>query len=112
MSGIDIAKNETFIGGAMIQLTHYDDGKGKYQSHEVSLKVPHGVNNKKLNSYIEYDFSEITGYGETKEEALNDFMKKFNYMLDEWQAFANMLNNTNVITNNMLEVDCVGHEVE
>ena len=96
----------------MIQLTHYDDGKGKYQSHEVSLKVPHGVNNKKLNSYIEYDFSEITGYGETKEEALNDFMKKFNYMLNEWQEFANMLNDTNVVTDNMLEVDCVGHEIK
>ena len=96
----------------MIQLTHYDDGKGKYQSHEVSLKVPHGINNQEIHSCIEYDFSEITGYGETKEEALNDFMKKFNYMLDEWQAFANMLNNTNVVTDNMLEVDCTGHEVK
>ena len=91
----------------MIQLTHYDDGKSKYQSHEVSLNVPHGVNNKELHSYVEYDFSEITGYGETKEEALHDFMNKFNYMLDEWQAFAHMLNETNVITDNMLEVDCV-----
>ena len=96
----------------MIQLTHYDDGKGKYQSHEVGLKVPHGINNQGLCSYIEYDFSEITGYGETKEEALNDFMKKFNYMLDECQAFAHMLNETNVITDNMLEVDCTGHEVK
>lgn len=96
----------------MIQLTHYDDGKGKYQSHEVSLKVPHGINNQELHSYIEYDFSEITGYGETKKEALNDFVNKFNYMLDEWQAFANMLNETNVIVDNMLEVDCTGHEVK
>lgn len=96
----------------MIQLTHYDDGKEKYQSHEVSLKVPYNVKSKRLNTYIEYDFSEITGYGETKEEALNDFMKKFNYMLDEWKAFANMLNETNVITDNILEVDCVGHEVK
>lgn len=96
----------------MIQLTHYNDGKEKYQSHEVSLKVPYGINSKRFNAYIEYDFSEITGYGETKEEALNDFMNKFNYMLDEWQAFANMLNDTNVVTDNMLEVDCVGHEVE
>ena len=37
----------------MIQLTHYDDGKGKYQSHEVGLKVPHGINNQELCSYIE-----------------------------------------------------------
>ncbi len=95
----------------MIQLTHYDDGKGKYQSHGVSLDVPHGVHNKRLNAYIEYDFSEITGYGETKEEALNDFKIKFNYILDEWKAFADMLNETNVITDNMLEVDCVGKEV-
>lgn len=96
----------------MIQLTHYDDGKCKYQSHEVNLKVPHGVNNKRLNAYIEYDFSEITGYGETKEEALNDFADKFNYMLNEWQAFANILNETNVIVDNMLEVDCTGREVK
>ncbi|MBM6685486.1 hypothetical protein H9X90_05655 [Faecalicatena contorta] len=82
----------------MIQLTHYDDGKGKYQSHEVSLKVPHGTNNQELHSYIEYDFSEIIGYGETKEEALNNFVNKFNYMLDEWQAFANMLNEASTIT--------------
>ena len=96
----------------MIQLTHYDDGKCKYQSHEVSLKIPHGINNQELHSYIEYDFSEIIGYRETKEEALNDFMNKFNYMLDEWQAFANMLNDTNVITDNILEVDCTGHEIK
>ena len=96
----------------MIQLTHYNDGKEKYQSHEVSLKVPHGINSKRFNTYIEYNFSEITGYGETKEEALNDFMNKFNYMLYKWQAFANMLNDTNVVTDNMLEVDCVGHEVK
>lgn len=96
----------------MIQLTHYNDGKEKYQSHEVSLKVPHGINSKRFNAYIEYDFSEITGYGETKEEALNDFMNKFNYMLDEWQAFANMLNGANTITDNILEVDCTGNEVK
>ena len=96
----------------MIQLTHYNDGKEKHQSHEVSLKVPHGINSKRFNAYIEYDFSEITGYGETKEEALNDFMNKFNYMLDEWQAFANMLNDTNVITDNILEVDCTEHEIK
>ncbi len=96
----------------MIQLTHYDDGKGKYQSHEVGLKVPHGVYNKNIRSYIEYDFSEITGYGETKEEALNDFINKFNYILDEWKTFANMLNSTNMIIDNMLEVDYAGNEVE
>lgn len=96
----------------MIQLTHYNDGKEKYQSHEVRLKVPHGINSKKINAYIEYDFSEITGYGETKEEAIDDFINKFNYILDEWNAFAKMLNETNVITDTMLEVDCVGHEVK
>lgn len=70
------------------------------------------LSSAKIKFKMDKDNNLLTAYGETKEEALNDFMKKFNYMLDEWQAFANMLNNTNVITDNMLEVDCVGHEVE
>lgn len=97
---------------SMIQLTHYDDGKGKYQSHEIGLNVPYGINNENLHSYVMYNLGEITGYGETKEEALDDFVNQFNYMLGEWNAFANMLNTTNVITDNILEVDCTGHEIK
>ena len=96
----------------MIQLTYYDDGKGNFRSHEVSVETPHCVWNDDLNDLIEYELTNIIGYGETEEEALHDFMNKFNYMLDEWQAFAHMLNETNVITDNMLEVDCAGHEVK
>lgn len=85
----------------MIKLKHYDDGKGKWQSHEISIAEDQFANFD-LGIYS-HDFSDIIGFGETKEEALDDFIRKFEYLLDEWKVFASLLLESNVVTDNIIE---------
>lgn len=73
----------------MINLTHYDDGKGKPQSHEISISETDFYNSEcDVFSHNPFD---ITGYGSTKEEATEDFKRKFEYVLAEWNAFGKLL---------------------
>ena len=87
----------------MIELTHYDDGKEKSQSHEVAI-IEHDFYNAYENVWSHNPF-DLCGYGETKEEAIEDFKKKFRYIMRELKAFEMMLLDTDVITNNIIEVD-------
>ena len=52
-----------------------------------------------------YNPFDMCGYGETKEEAIEDFKKKFRYIMRELKAFEMMLLDTDVITDNIMEVD-------
>lgn len=54
----------------------------------------------------------LIGYGETKEEALEDYKKKFGYVMDELRAFERMLFETDVLENSMVEVDAGGNEIK
>lgn len=61
-------------------LTHNDDGKGKWQSHNVSF-------------HEELDrFPYVDGYGFTKEEAFEDFKKNLNERLAKFTDFCNKVN--------------------
>lgn len=91
-------------------LIHHDDGKQKWQSHMV------GITEKDFYNY-EYDvfshnFMDLTGYGKTRNEALEDFKRKFRYLLDEWNAFAKLLLDSDVVENKMIEVDCFCEPIE
>lgn len=55
-----------------------------------------------------YNPFDITGYGVTKEEAIEGFKNKFKYIMRELKAFEMMLLDINVITDSIIEVDCVG----
>ena len=57
----------------MIELTHYDDGKKNFQSHEVSIKEKCFYNAK--YDVTSHNIFDLIGYGETKEEALEDYQK-------------------------------------
>ena len=92
----------------MINLTHYDDGKGKLQSHEVSISETDYYNSE--YDVFSHDPFDITGYGSTKEEAMEDFKRKFEYVLAEWNAFGKMLFNP-AIQLNTIEVDCLGKSI-
>lgn len=94
----------------MIELTHYDDGKKKFQSHEVSIKEQYFYNAK--YDVTSHNVFSLIGYGETKEEALEDYKKKFGYVMDNLRAFERMLFETDVIENNMVEVDASGNEIK
>ena len=91
---------------SMIELIHYDDSKEKSQSHEVAI-IEYDFYNAYENVWSHNPF-DLCGYGETKEEAIEDFKKKFRYIMRELKAFEMMLLDTDVITDNIIEVDCEG----
>lgn len=94
----------------MINLVHCDDGKGKWRSHEISLKEDDFYNAEYgLFSINPFD---VMGYGATKEEALKDFMKKMDYILREWEAFEKILFCMDILTDNIKEVDAFGNYIE
>ena len=93
-----------------INIAHYDDGKQKWQSHEVYLKEKDFYNTEyDINSH---DIFTVIGYGETKEEALKDFKRKIEYLFKELKALETMIFETDVLENNMIEVDYAGNEVK
>ena len=97
----------------MIKLGHNDDKKGKWRSHTIS--VLDDYNNYELGIYsgiYSHNPLEINGYGATKEEALEDFMKKFSYVMEQLNEFETMLYDSNVITDNIVSIDAFGHEIK
>ena len=94
----------------MIKLVHYNDGKEKWQSHEIYLKEEAFYNDEfDLFSISPFD---VSGYGATKEEALKDFMRKMEHVFIEWKAIKELLFNTNELTDNMVEINYWGKEVK
>ena len=94
-----------------MKLAHYDDGKQKYQSHEIFLKEDDDFYCKKFNLFS-HDISDIRGYGETKEEALEDCKNKLDWLFEEYKALEKMIYESDVLENSMIEVDCFGKELQ
>lgn len=92
----------------MINLTHHNDEKGKFQSHEISISETDYYNSE-YDIYSHNPFA-ITGYGSTKEEAMEDFKRKFEYVLAEWNAFGRMLLNP-AVQLYVMEVDCLKKQI-
>ena len=97
----------------MIEMTYHNDHKEKWQSHEIKIRE-NGIFSAEADDVWVYshDPFDITGYCATKEEAIEDFKNKFRYIMREWKAFEMMLLDTNVITGNIIEVDCMGKELK
>jgi hypothetical protein len=91
----------------LLRLSYYNDGKEKSQSHEVTIADACPFYNSEYDIFSLNPF-DITGYGSTKEEALENFKRKFDYVIREWCAFGKMLFETDVIENDIVEVDCFG----
>ena len=94
----------------MIEMTHNDDHKEKWQSHTISIR-----DNDFFNATIgvfSHNPLDVNGYGATKEEAVEDFKNKFKYVMEELRAFETMLFDTDVITDNIIEVDCMGKPIK
>lgn len=92
----------------MINLTHHDDRKGKFQSHEISISENDFYNSE--HDVFSHNPFDIIGYGSTKEEAMEDFKRKFEYVLAEWNAFGKLLF-CPAIQLNITEVDCFGKPI-
>lgn len=94
----------------MIKLAHNDDYKQKWQSHTISA-YDNGFHNSDLSIY-NYDLSEINGYGATKEEALEDFKNKFQFVFNELESFKKLLFESDKLLDNIIEVDYKGDPIE
>jgi len=79
----------------LAKLLHHNDGKGKWQSHEIY--------SKDLENHFDVF---LQGYGSTKEEAFEEFVKKLDEYIEKLNEFRANLN-----VNNTVEVDCFGNEV-
>ena len=94
----------------MIKLGYYNDGKEKWKSHEIVMLEDNFYNaDFEVHSHNPFD---VCGYGSTKEKALKDFMRKLKYVMNELDAFETMLYDSNVITDNIVDVDCFGKEIK
>lgn len=93
----------------MIEMTYHNDGKRTYHSHEIQI-AELDFYNAKMDVWSRDPFC-IIGYGETKEEAIEDFKNKFKYVMDELRALETMLLDTDIITDNIIEVDCMGKPI-
>ena len=94
----------------MIELVHHDDKKEKYQSHEVYCKEASFYFADK-DIYSRNPF-EISGHGATMDEAVRDFIRKIDWVIDEWVAFRKLLMETPYYDDNIIEVDCLGRPIE
>jgi hypothetical protein len=59
---------------------------------------------------LDFNFSDLLGFGETYEEALKDFKVRFSGYKDRLDAFERLLFNTDVLT--PIKVDCFGREIK
>lgn len=63
------------------------------------------------DKYHNFDLTNIYGYGETKEEAIENLKKKLAYYFDELHALEEMLYETDVLDNDVVEVDCLWKKI-
>ena len=93
----------------MLTLCHYDDGKEKSESHECSFRE---FDKSKQWAAISLNRSitEFTGYGENKEDAIEDLREQIDRYLDEVKDF---VNNMYYWTNEtIVEIDGLGNIIE
>ena len=88
----------------LMKIAHHNDGKGKSQSHTCYLF-------NDADRYHHFDLTNIYGYGETKEEAIENLKKKLAYYFDELHALEEMLYETDVLDKDVVEVDCLGRKI-
>lgn len=89
----------------LMKIAHYNDGKEKHQSHECHLF-------NDVDGYYSFDLTCIYGYGETKEEAVKNLKEEFEYYFRELHALEKMLYETDVLDNDIVEVDCLGRKIK
>ena len=88
----------------LMKIAHYNDGKEKWESHTCYLF-------NESDSYDQFDITNIRGYGETKEEAIQNLKKELEYYFNELRALEKMLYEIDVFDNDIIEVDCLGRKI-
>lgn len=93
-----------------IKLCHYDDGKERIQSHEIYLKEENYCNIE--YGIFSHDIFDIRGYGETEEEAMENFREKIKILFKELKALEKILLNPNIFEIDKIEVDWSCKEIK
>ena len=88
----------------LMKIAHHDDGKRKWQSHTCYLF-------NGANDYHEFDITNIHGYGETKEKAIENLKKELEQCFNELHALEKMLYETDVLDNDVVKVDYLGRKI-
>lgn len=93
-----------------IRLAHYNDGKQKCYSHEISIFDKCDDYCDETGTYGVHDLASIVGYGDSEEQAREDFRDKFNSAFEQLKEFHRKLNDSNESIEEV-EVDCTGNLV-
>lgn len=88
----------------LMKIAYYNDGKEEWGSHSCYLF-------NDANDYHEFDITNIRGYGETKEKAIQNLKKELEYYFNELHALEKMLYETDVLDNDIIKVDCLGKKM-
>lgn len=94
-----------------IRLAHYNDGKQKCYSHEISIFDKCDDYCDETGTFGIHDLAAIIGYGESEEQAREDFRDRFNSAFEQLKEFHRKLNDSNESIEEV-EVDCTGSIVE
>ena len=89
----------------LMKIAHHNDGKEKWELHTCYLF-------NDANDCHDFDITNIHGYGETKEEAVDNLRKELEYYFNELHALEKMLYETDVLDNDIVEVDCIERKDE
>ena len=88
----------------LMKIAHHNDGKEKWQSHTCYLF-------NDVDGCPGFDITNIYGYGGTKEEAVENLKKELEYYFNALHALERMLYETDVLDNDIIEVDCLGRKI-
>lgn len=83
-----------------LELCHYNDGKCKSDSHECYFQDKDQMTRSSI--------TDITGYGKTKEEAIEDMRRQLADLFKELYAVEKMIFGTSYYDENCAEVDWKG----
>lgn len=89
-------------------VAHFNDGKDKYQLHEVY--IGHGdEDNPKVHCLDDDIEMPLVGYGATRDEAFHDMKKKFDRYYRRLEALKITLDRESF---QYVEVDCLGQKLD
>lgn len=89
-------------------VAHFDDGKEKYQSHEVYIGYSND-DESKVHCLDDHTGLPLVGYGATKEEAFYDMKRKFDRYFHKLDALKLTLDRESF---KYMEVNCLGQKVD
>ena len=96
----------------MIKLNYHNDGKEKYQSHEIHMKEYEFFHSDDVDVWSLNPFN-VYGYGSSREEAFEDFKKKLEVVMKELQDQCCRIISIDSLDmlNDVVEVDCMGNPI-